>query len=74
MRRGKEETRVSDTNFEWMLNAKRNGVAPVQVNAGNPAVEVEMWTLYRKQLLAELADVEHVLREAARAAAPRSPR
>lgn len=60
---------MTDANLEWMLNAKRNGVAPLHVNTASPAVEVEMWSLYRTQLLAELADVEHVLREAARAAA-----
>ena len=51
---------MTDANLEWMLNAKRNGVAPLHVNTASPAVEVEMWSLYRTQLLAELADVEHV--------------
>jgi hypothetical protein len=62
---------MSDGNFEWLVNAKRHGIAPAGVDARSPSLEVEMWHNYRARLLAELAQVERILRDAAVAAQPR---
>lgn len=62
---------MSDGNFEWLVNAKRHGIAPAGVDACSPSLEVEMWHNYRARLLAELAQVERILRDAAVAAQPR---
>jgi hypothetical protein len=63
---------MSDANLEWLLNAKRLGVAPVQMDGRDPALEVEMWQHYRARLLAELDQVERLLRAAVATVAVRA--
>ena len=61
---------MPDGNFDWLVHAKLQGVAPVGVDASSPSLEVEMWHSYRTRLLAELAQVDLILKTAASLSAP----
>ena len=51
---------MTHANLRWMLNAKRNAVAPPTVDSRD-LLELEMWRAYRAQLLDELAEIDQVL-------------
>jgi hypothetical protein len=55
---------MPDGNFDWLVRAKQQGVAPAGVSSASPSLEVEMWHDYRARLLAELAQVEQILSQA----------
>ncbi|MGH7752882.1 MAG: hypothetical protein ACREN5_08710 [Gemmatimonadales bacterium] len=56
---------MADANYDWLMSAKRDGAAPLAIEGRDPTIEVEMWQHYSARLVAELDQVDRVLRQAA---------